>query len=214
MQRGSTGHMLFVIAAGLVSLAVCTAIGVALIRFANYALGGTLTAILLAVLFVVWLREWWKRKTANYEDYASANELEYLEELADEHERGVKDRAEQLRFLLPRFGERNPKAREQYKNRLDSVQRVIDNSLSDDALRAKLQKEIQPEMDRMQAEHERFMRLIAQMPEPSEAQKRAIAEANSPAGWQRAIREVIAENDPNAEQSKQPSSDPSGPAKA
>lgn len=91
---------------------------------------------------------------------------------------------------------------------------MIDNSLSDDALRAKLQKEIQPEMDRMQAEHERFMRLIAQMPERSEAQKRAIAEANGPAGWQRAIREVIAENDPNAEQSKQPSSDPSGPAKA
>ena len=96
MQRGSTGHMLFVIAALLVSLAVCTAIGVALIRFANYALGGTLTAILLAVLFVVWLREWWKRKTANYEDYASANQIEYLEELGDGHERGVKDRAEQL----------------------------------------------------------------------------------------------------------------------
>lgn len=109
MQRGSTGHMLFVIAAGLVSLAVCTAIGVALIRFANYALGGTLTAILLAVLSVVWLREWWKRKTANYEDYASANEIGYLEELADEHERGVKDRAEQLRFLLPRFGSETPK---------------------------------------------------------------------------------------------------------
>jgi hypothetical protein len=28
-------------------------------------------------------------QTANYEDYASANEIEYLEELADEHERGV-----------------------------------------------------------------------------------------------------------------------------
>ena len=54
-------------------------------------------------------------------------------------------------------------------------------------------------MDRMQAEHERFMRLIAQMPEPFEAQKRAIAEAYSPAGWQRAIREVMSENDPNAE---------------
>ena len=56
---------------------------------------------------------------------ASANEIEYLEELSDEHERGVKDRAEQLRFLLPRFGERNPKAREQYKSRLDNIRRII-----------------------------------------------------------------------------------------
>lgn len=68
-------------------------------------------------------------------------------------------------------------------------------------LLAKLQKGIQPEMDRMQAEHERVMRLIAQMPKPSEDQKRAIAEANSQAGWQRAMREVI-------EQAKQSSSDP------
>ena len=127
--------MLFVIAAGLVSLAVCTAIGVVLIRFANYALGGTLTAILLAVLFVVWVRQGWKgttdqyegRASANeqYEDRASANEIEYLEELADEHQRGVKDHSDRLRFLLPRFGERNPKAREQYKKRLDNIRRVI-----------------------------------------------------------------------------------------
>jgi hypothetical protein len=125
MQRGSTGHMLFVIAAGLVSLAVCTAIGIALIRFANYALGGAVTAILIAALFVVWLRQWWKGRTEKYEDYASANEIEYLEELADEHKRGVKDRSEQLGFLLPRFGERNPKTREQYKSRLDNIRRVI-----------------------------------------------------------------------------------------
>jgi len=125
MQRGSTPHMLFVIAAGLVSLAVCAAIGVVLIRFLHFALGGTLTAILLAALFIVWLRQWWKRKTENYEDYASANEIEYLEELADEHERGVKDRREQLRFLLPRFGEWNPKARELYRRRLDNVRRII-----------------------------------------------------------------------------------------
>ena len=78
MQRGSTGHMLFVIAAGLVSLAVCAAIGVALVQVANYAfggtlsfglgldqfalfaLGGTLTAILLAGLLVILLRQWWR----------------------------------------------------------------------------------------------------------------------------------------------------------
>jgi hypothetical protein len=66
--------MLFVIAAGLVSLAVCAAIGVALVQVSNFALGGTLsigialdqfaifalggtvTAILLAVLLGVSLR--------------------------------------------------------------------------------------------------------------------------------------------------------------
>ena len=106
-------------------MAVCAAIGVALIRFANYALGGTLTGILLAVLFVVSLRRWWKAKTEKYEDYASANEIEYLEELADEHKRGVKDRREQFRFLLPRFGQRTPNALEQYKSRLDNIWRVI-----------------------------------------------------------------------------------------
>jgi hypothetical protein len=60
--------MLFVIAAGLVSLAVCTAIGIALIRFANYALGGAVTAILIAALFVVWLRQWRKGRMEKYED--------------------------------------------------------------------------------------------------------------------------------------------------
>jgi hypothetical protein len=60
-----------------------------------------------------------------YEDYASANEIEYLEELADEHKRGVRDHGEGLRFLLPRFGERNAKAREQYKSRLDNIRRIV-----------------------------------------------------------------------------------------
>jgi hypothetical protein len=43
MQRGSTGHMLFVIGAGLVSLAVCAAIGVTLVQVSNYSLGSTLS---------------------------------------------------------------------------------------------------------------------------------------------------------------------------
>jgi hypothetical protein len=116
--------MLLVIVAGLVSLAVCAAIGVALIRFANHALGGTLTAILLAVLFFVWLRQGREGKAAR-EERGWANVIEYLEELADEHRRGVKDHGERLRHLLPSFGEGNPKAREQYKNRLDNVRRVI-----------------------------------------------------------------------------------------
>jgi hypothetical protein len=55
----------------------------------------------------------------------------------------------------------------------------------------KLQEELQPEADRMR-DHDRFMRLIAQTPEASEAQKRTIAEANSPAGWRKAIAEVTA----------------------
>jgi hypothetical protein len=45
----------------------------------------------------------------------------------------------------------------------------------------------------MRADHERFMQLVARMPEPSEADKRAIAEMNSPAGWKKAIAEVIAD---------------------
>ena len=61
----------------------------------------------------------------------------------------------------------------------------------------RLQGEIQPEMDRMSADHDRFMRLVARMPEPSEAQKRAITEANIPEGWQKAIAEVIADGRPH-----------------
>lgn len=63
--------------------------------------------------------------------------------------------------------------------------------MSDDPLHDRLHKEVQPELDRMRAEHERIMRLIAQLPEPSESDKRAIAEMASPEGWQRAIEEVI-----------------------
>ena len=122
MQRGSTGHMLFVIAAGLVSLAVCTAIGVALIRLSHYALGGTVTAILIAALFIVWLRQRWKGSQENYQDRAAENEVEYLEELADEHKRGVKDHSERLRYLLKNSKIKNP---ERYKSRIDNVRRVI-----------------------------------------------------------------------------------------
>ena len=60
--------------------------------------------------------------------------------------------------------------------------------MSDDPLYDRLH---QPKLDRMRAEHERTMRLIARPPEPSEANKRAIAEMASPEGWQRAIKEVI-----------------------
>jgi len=50
-----------------------------------------------------------------------------------------------------------------------------------------------PELDQIRRDHERFMQLLARMPEPSEAQKRAMAEANSPEGWERALKEVIAD---------------------
>jgi hypothetical protein len=65
--------------------------------------------------------------------------------------------------------------------------------VADDDLTKRIKEHVQPELDRMQADHDRFMRLLAKMPEPSEIQKRAIAEANSPEGWQRALDEVIAE---------------------
>ena len=54
-------------------------------------------------------------------------------------------------------------------------------------------KHMQPELDRIRADHERFLRLVAQAPEPSEEQKRAIREANSPEGWQRAMDDVLLE---------------------
>jgi hypothetical protein len=117
--------MLLVIAAGIVVLAVSGAIGVLLFRLSDFVLGGTVTVILAACLFVWWGWNWWKRKKEKYEDYASANEIEYLEELADEHKRGVRDHGNRLRFLLPRFGDRNPQAREQYKDRLDKIRRII-----------------------------------------------------------------------------------------
>lgn len=42
-------------------------------------------------------------------------------------------------------------------------------------------------------DHERFMALVAKMPEPTDEQKRAIAEANTPEGWQRALDAVDAD---------------------
>jgi hypothetical protein len=43
----------------------------------------------------------------------------------------------------------------------------------------------------MRADDEAFMRLLAQMPEPTEDRRRAIAEANSPS-WQLALRDLLA----------------------
>jgi hypothetical protein len=137
MQRGSTAHMLFVIAAGFVSLAVCAAIGILLIRLSNYALGGTLTANLLAALFVWWLRQWWKKQKEKYQDYATENEIEYLEELADQHERGVSDHGEGLRHLLPRFYQ-NAREPERYEHRLDKIRRIIET----DPFRSKIEQAI------------------------------------------------------------------------
>ncbi len=56
--------------------------------------------------------------------------------------------------------------------------------------------EREPEMDRMRADHDRFMQLLARLPEPSEADKRAFAEANSPEGWQKAFAAVVADTRP------------------
>jgi hypothetical protein len=74
--------------------------------------------------------------------------------------------------------------------------------VSDDRQFKALQSEVQPELDRMRTEHERIMRLIGQMPEPSEAGKQAIAEMNSPEGWRRAIAEVVADGRPQRSKAK------------
>jgi hypothetical protein len=63
----------------------------------------------------------------------------------------------------------------------------------DEDFSKRINEKLQPGLDRMMADHERFMQLVAKMPEPTEDQKRAIAEANTPEGWQRAIDAVDAE---------------------
>ena len=63
----------------------------------------------------------------------------------------------------------------------------------DEDFSKRLNEKLQPELDRMFADHDRFMQLVAKMPEPTDDQKRAIAEANSPEGWRRAIDAVNAE---------------------
>lgn len=63
--------------------------------------------------------------------------------------------------------------------------------MTDDEFSKQLSKELKPELDRMYADHERFMRLVAQSSEPSEVQKQAIREANTPEGWQRAYEAAV-----------------------
>jgi hypothetical protein len=75
-------------------------------------------------------------------------------------------------------------------------------TMSDDDLSKRLQREMQPEIDRMWADHERTMRLIDAMPEPSEEQRRAISEMNSPEGWRRSIKDIIAQTTPQRTPSK------------
>jgi hypothetical protein len=68
--------------------------------------------------------------------------------------------------------------------------------MSDDPVSDRIQKEIQRELDRLRADHERTMGLIKRMPEPSEADKLAVAEMTSREGWQRAIDEAISDTSP------------------
>jgi len=65
--------------------------------------------------------------------------------------------------------------------------------MADGNLSKRIKEKLQPELDRMLADHDRFMQAAAEMPPPTEAQKRAIAEANSPEVWQRAMDAVEAE---------------------
>jgi len=116
--------MLFVIAAGIVSLAVCTIIGVLVIQSANALLGKTIAAILFACWGAWALWQWWKGKKASYQERATENEIEWLEELADEHERGTRDNREKLQRMLTVFEKEN-KDPWLYKRRLDNIRRII-----------------------------------------------------------------------------------------
>ncbi|WP_213775096.1 hypothetical protein [Bradyrhizobium sp. dw_78] len=62
--------------------------------------------------------------------------------------------------------------------------------MTDEDFSKRLNKKLRPELDQIFAEHERFMQLVAKMPEPTEDQKRAVGEANSSEGWARALDEV------------------------
>jgi hypothetical protein len=99
--------------------------------------GGTITIILMVCLVVWWLRQWWKERKDKYRDDATANEIEYLEKLADEHERGVSDHGERLRFLLTLFY-RDASEPEQYKHRIDKIRRIIET----DPFEAKIKQAI------------------------------------------------------------------------
>jgi hypothetical protein len=124
MQPVSTGRMLFVIAAGIVCMSVLAAIG-ALVLYAANAMFGKAVATLLLAGFCIWaLRAWWKGRKARYLKVAAKNEMEWLEELADEHEQGAIDNREKLRHLITIFEERNEDAF-LYKRRLDNVRRII-----------------------------------------------------------------------------------------
>jgi hypothetical protein len=138
--------MFFVIAGGIVSLAVSIFIGVLLIRLSHFVLGGTVSAILFALLFAWWLRRWWREETARLDEQATRNGIEYLEELAEEHRRGTRDQLKKLKLLLPRFenDKRNKDNLWRYEERLDNIRRMVD---FDDQLSKKLSK-VQPELDR------------------------------------------------------------------
>lgn len=63
----------------------------------------------------------------------------------------------------------------------------VAKSMSSESFSSQLQNELPT-----QADHECRMHMSAQMWEPTEAEKRAIAEMNNAAGWQRATKGVIA----------------------
>ena len=65
-----------------------------------------------------------------------------------------------------------------------------------DALLKRAKTEAEPELNRMHAEHDRFMRMIKSGPKPTEDQKQAIREMASPEGMKLAARELINEQKP------------------
>jgi hypothetical protein len=77
-------------------------------------------------LFVIptGLPQWWKDRRRKYRDRATEKMIAHLEELADEHERGVRDRSKRLRRLLTRF-HRDAGEPELYELRLDNIRRIL-----------------------------------------------------------------------------------------
>jgi hypothetical protein len=124
MRRVSTSRMLFVIAAGILSLAVCTVIGVVVIQSAKWLLGETIVGILFVFCGVLAVREWWKKRKVKYQELATEREMDWLEELADEHEQGTRDNRERLERLLIDFEKGNQRSW-LYQRRVENVRRII-----------------------------------------------------------------------------------------
>ncbi len=105
---------------------------------------------------VLFLRSWWKRQKELHKIKGDANELEWLDELAKEHEEGIRDNREKIEWLIGAI-EKKHELSDRVSEHLYNARLAIDPKLDPKRLLAELKASLKDEAAKMKDEMQKKM---------------------------------------------------------